>query len=160
VRFCDAGECPTECEADTKQCYLLIPQTCAPSGQWSDGDACAGSCVEGVCDAPIPGTWTGTTSQGLPIEFDVDASGTHVTRVEYGWSAESCGLSGSPADSVNLSISADSFSQTAGSCPSAELSGQFDAPDAASGSLTLTFSGGGSCACTASEDVTWTATAP
>jgi hypothetical protein len=100
------------------------------------------------------------TSQGLPIAFDVDASGTKVTHVAYGWSADSCGLAESPASDVDLSISSGSFSNTAGSCPSAELSGQFDAVDAASGTLTLTFAGGASCACTTTEDITWTAIAP
>ena len=39
----------------------------------------------GSTTAPAPGSYTGVTSQGLPISFVVNASG--VSNVRFGWSA-------------------------------------------------------------------------
>lgn len=106
------------------------------------------------------GTWIGTTSQALPIEFDVDATGTTITRIRYGWSAAGCGASGTTTTKGTIKISGVSVASNGGFCPSSNFAGTFLDPTAASGSLDLSFSGGAACSCVGSVHLTWTANAP
>lgn len=106
------------------------------------------------------GTWTGTTNQALPIEFDVNASGTAITRVRYGWSAAGCGSTGTSTTTGTIPISGGKASISGGFCPSSTMLITFGSGSSANGTLTLSYPGGAACPCVGTVAITWSASAP
>jgi hypothetical protein len=158
---CPAGGCPSACTPATKRCDDIFAQTCDAAGHWQYEPVCALRCTDGVCESIVVGTWTGTTSQSLPIEFDVSPSGMAITRFDYSWASTECGRTGSNTITGQAAIARGSFSVSEGFCPSAKVSGSFSSPTSASGQLSLGFVNAIGCSCTDSLVVLdWKASAP
>ena len=110
--------------------------------------------IPGIAQVP-DGTWTGTTSQGLP--FSLTVSNQTLTGYQFDWSA------GNASGSANVSLAAGglglTFNHSGGFCPSSTVSGVIG-PDGANGSVRLTFSGGAACGLSGTTDFTWSAAPP
>jgi hypothetical protein len=96
------------------------------------------------------GTWTGTTSQGLPLSFTV--TGDAITRIEARFRIGICTIT--TTVTASLPISGDSFS---GSLGNQGINGTFTAADTAAGTGFYTST---NPACLGTATVSWNATRP
>jgi hypothetical protein len=108
--------------------------------------------------SPELGTWSGTTSQGKPIEFDVVEGSLGIARIEFGYKGTcgpGCTCNGHvDTTSGPLPIVDSAFSQ---STTTYDISGTFDSSTSASGDLDVHIPGAQGCK---SGLLTWTASAP
>lgn len=108
------------------------------------------------------GLWSGQSSQGLPLSFEVDATARRIMKLNYEFSAPSCGYSSKTTVTGRMAIHNDQISSetVGGGCWSGRLAGRFVGASRAEGTLDVTFNAGLSCPCTGSLSLTWTADAP
>ncbi len=110
---------------------------------------------------PLPGTYVGTTSQGKPISFDVDSSGS-LTR----WAVDfSCGGTTGNVTTSTFSgcpVSNGTFSCGSDSCPATgtnvKVMGTFGTSSSASGTLNLAVRPMPTSDCCTAQGITWAAT--
>jgi hypothetical protein len=111
--------------------------------------------------ANYSGSWTGKTSQDSTITLEIVNNA--VTRIYLGWSVPSCGTTGTTTVTFTtpFSVASGSFTRTVSGSPMGyTLSGTFSAPKAVAGNLTLNFSMTTPINCSATVNLTWSATRP
>ncbi|MEX2154971.1 MAG: BACON domain-containing carbohydrate-binding protein [Gemmatimonadaceae bacterium] len=111
--------------------------------------------------ANYSGSWTGKTSQDSTITLEIVNNA--VTRIYLGWSVPSCGTTGTTTVNFTtpFSVASGSFTRTVSGSPMGfTLAGTFSAPKAVAGNLTLNFSMTTPFNCSATINLTWSATRP
>ena len=107
---------------------------------------------------PHDGHWAGSTSQGKPIAFDIVAGGTAYNNLEIEVSRSKCDLElriYNTSRSIPLRDNKISTSGSDGKGGKYSIAGQFDSPQAASGTFSFENYDPGGCSMTMSG--TWTA---
>jgi hypothetical protein len=108
---------------------------------------------------PFNGTWTGKTSQDSTITLTI--ANNAVTNIYIGWRVASCGTTGTTSTTFNtpFSVASGSFNRTVSGNPMGyTISGTFTSGTAVSGNLTLNFSMSVPFSCSATVNLTWSAT--
>ena len=149
----------------TQQCSntvangLVISQNPVAGNSAPFGSAVALVVSSGNCP-PLPGQWTGVTSQKMNFNFIVDTLGQNITKIDTGWTG--CGTATTTiTGTIPISQTTGNFSSSGGFCPSYSINGHFDSTSTASGTMTLTWTYiPYSCSCSGSLTPTWTASHP
>ena len=178
----DTGEALATCGAVPVAAYSLDPET----GGWSywfaahpepgvsnlltlnnmQGIIALGPAAAVPASLAIPGaTYTGTTSQGMPIEFEVSADGLTIRKVTYrvsgtepeGGACESLSSSTLGPSTVGTSIVDNSFSIAYSQF---DMSGHFETQSQATGVLTVHELQADNVPPCDAGPLTWTATIP
>ena len=108
---------------------------------------------------PQAGTYTGTTTQGKPVSFDVDGNG-NISRWAMGFACG--GTSGDLTITGTCTVSNGSFSCGSASCPAAgvavKYAGAFGTASSASGTVDLGVRPDPMMSCCSTSGVGWSAT--
>jgi hypothetical protein len=99
------------------------------------------------------GLWSGKTSAGGTIQFEIRDNALLSIRVTFGFSTNraSCNVDSNTSISPGLPISGNAFEMNV---PTVQIAGTFDSPTAASGTLHASED---QQRCRVSVDLTWTA---